>query len=658
VDQLLNAVLSNALAACFLAVLVAVVGFLYRRPALLHVLWLFVLIKLITPPLVHITVPELTWPTLPAPVDTPVEEETVSSPGTTISESPEIAEAILLLEEEGNPPVREPEKPEVLPQAQHFLTAVPEPISWKNLAILLWLAGSLGWVVLALVRIRRFQGLLPNGRRGPTWLQKETRALAKCLGLKTYPLVWLLPGRVTPMLWTLGRMPRLLVPAGLLDRLGQTERQALLVHELAHLRRGDHWVRLFELVVTALFWWHPVVWWARHQIREAEEQCCDAWVLWVLPGSARAYALTLVETVDYLSESRHVKPLLASGLGPGDDLKRRLTMIMRGTTPRALTRASLLGLLAMGIFLLPLMPGLAQDREKRTPDQDRPAQEQRAQKQIADLQRQLERHHAEIRQIEQRIRQIQGEIGRRGDPGLKRERKVEIQKVEIQGEKGRPGPPEPKREVRVEVKEVNGTKIIQLAPKSGQIIRGEGRVIVAEAPKDPKAKGPMRIEIREGDKVRVIELPAGSRVISGGEKGREEVKVYAIAKGVNLGVSPPVPAVRFHPPGGGPPEAERRLAEVERRLGDLTRMIDELRGELRRIPHLAPGMPGTPPGMHMPGPPPGDSGLRRNPQPNPPGGPLPPHGGPGQPGSPPGGGGSPPPGHQHGGPGHPPQPTR
>jgi len=43
-----------------------------------------------------------------------------------------------------------------------------------------------------------------------------------------------------------------------------------------------------------LYWWCPLVWWAQRELREAEEECCDAWVLWALPGSAARYAHALV----------------------------------------------------------------------------------------------------------------------------------------------------------------------------------------------------------------------------------------------------------------------------------------------------------------------------------------------------------------------------
>ena len=85
------------------------------------------------------------------------------------------------------------------------------------------------------------------------------------------------------MLWTFSPRARLLLPGELMDELSEDAVKTLLVHELAHYRRRDHWVRGLELIAASLFWWHPVVWWAIREIREVEEECCDAWVVDQLP---------------------------------------------------------------------------------------------------------------------------------------------------------------------------------------------------------------------------------------------------------------------------------------------------------------------------------------------------------------------------------------
>src|SRR5262249_22592140 len=140
---------------------------------------------------------------------------------------------------------------------------------------------------------------------------------------------------VPPMVWAgLGRA-RLFFPVHLLDRLDADGQATLLAHELAHVRRGDHWVRPLELLVTGLYWWCPLVWWARRQIHIHEEECWDAWVVSALP--ARTYAAAILETVDFLAEVRAVLPLAASALGRVRFLKRRLTQIMLRTNPRNLS---------------------------------------------------------------------------------------------------------------------------------------------------------------------------------------------------------------------------------------------------------------------------------------------------------------------------------
>src|SRR5262249_41375110 len=139
----------------------------------------------------------------------------------------------------------------------------------------------------------------------------------------------------------------------------------VVAQEVAHVRRRDHWVRVLELLVLGLYWWFPLAWWARRELHEAEEECCDAWVVWALPASPRAYATALVETLDFLSGARPALPPAASGVGPLHVMRRRLTRTMRGSASRPLTGAGLLALGGLGVVLLPLVPSWAQDPNAR-----------------------------------------------------------------------------------------------------------------------------------------------------------------------------------------------------------------------------------------------------------------------------------------------------
>jgi bla regulator protein BlaR1 len=349
VESLLSSALSNAVVASLLAVIVAAVARICRRPAVVHALWLLVLLKLLTPPLVPLPV---TW--LRTPDATPV-----------------VAEALPLPGEPAEPPASLAETAEesVTPEADSAPADSAIVVSWSSVVLICWLCGSLAWWTIAGARLIRFHRLLQAARTAPETVQEQARRLAALLGLRRCPPVLFVSAPLTPMLWALGLSPRLLVPVELWRRLCVQQQDTLLAHELAHLRRGDHWVRRLEFVVLGLYWWHPVVWWARRRLQEAEEECCDARVIALLPDAASAYASVLVETVAFLSQTRAAALLGASGAGQVPLLKRRLTMILTANSSEKSSRVAFWSVLGLGALLLPLTPGSAQPEAPPPPEQ-------------------------------------------------------------------------------------------------------------------------------------------------------------------------------------------------------------------------------------------------------------------------------------------------
>ena len=218
-----------------------------------------------------------------------------------------------------------------------------------------------------------------GARPAPPELSRRLADLAGRLGLQRAPMAWIVPARIPPMLWVplFGR-PRLALPEELWGRLDPIQQEAILAHELAHLKRRDHWVRRLEAAVLGLYWWDPMAWWARREVERAEEECCDAWVVGSLPSAVGAYAEALVATATYLSGARRPIPLGASGVGSLEPIKRRLQMILSDQRKVATARTAPRAILVLGMLSLPCLPGLASSNPPPNPAREPAPREESA----------------------------------------------------------------------------------------------------------------------------------------------------------------------------------------------------------------------------------------------------------------------------------------
>jgi beta-lactamase regulating signal transducer with metallopeptidase domain len=116
--------------------------------------------------------------------------------------------------------------------------------------------------------------------------------------------------------------PVILVPASALTGMDPAYLEALLLHELAHIRRYDHWVNMLQTQVEMLGFYHPAVWWISSVMRIERENCCDDLVVGALPDR-RVYLRALVQ----LEEMRGALPSFGVAAAGGSLLNRvrRLT---------------------------------------------------------------------------------------------------------------------------------------------------------------------------------------------------------------------------------------------------------------------------------------------------------------------------------------------
>ncbi|MEZ6197281.1 MAG: M56 family metallopeptidase [Planctomycetota bacterium] len=354
--NLVEMLLANAVWAAPLALLAWVVGSRTRSPALAHAVWLVVLLKLVTPPIFEVPLPGLA-PESAAPV------AVASAPRETddlADLDPAVAAFVRFSEREelaapAPAPVAVPAAP---------ATAETSPAVWAGRAALaLWAIGSIAVAGLAWRRARAFRRLLRCGEAPPRELARRAHRLARRLGLARAPRIVVVPAQVSPMIWGLGRGTTLVLPRDLGRMLSRRELETLLLHELAHVLRRDHWVRFVEIAAVVLYWWNPVLWLCRRELRRCEEECCDAWVVTTLPEEGRSYASALITCIDYVAGVPRPVPPTASALGAAGLMKRRVEMILSARRRARLDGRARLALALAALLALPVLPVLAQDEK-------------------------------------------------------------------------------------------------------------------------------------------------------------------------------------------------------------------------------------------------------------------------------------------------------
>lgn len=192
----------------------------------------------------------------------------------------------------------------------------------------------------------RFRRRLRTTFRAPPSVQRVVAACASELGLRKAPQTVMTDDQVSPMVWC-GWRRRLILPAGLWAELDKIGRQAVVYHELAHLRRRDHWVCWIESLIGLIYWWNPLVWLIRRRLHAEADHSCDAWVTWLMPRGRRSYAEALVRTREYVTVNYPAAPVLGIGVvtGRARQFARRLTMVMtESKRPRASANGIALGL--------------------------------------------------------------------------------------------------------------------------------------------------------------------------------------------------------------------------------------------------------------------------------------------------------------------------
>jgi beta-lactamase regulating signal transducer with metallopeptidase domain len=186
-----------------------------------------------------------------------------------------------------------------------------------------WLAGVLVLLLRAggsWYEVHRLRRLARSFAPSP-W-QASAERLAGRLALNAS--VWVSELSAVDVPTVLGWLrPVILLPVSAIAQLPAAQVEAILAHELAHIRRHDYLVNLVQAVVEAVLFYHPAVWWVSARIREEREQCCDEIVV-ALSGRRDEYAEALAALEQRRAGHRVLAPAATDG-----QLLRRIKRILQ-----------------------------------------------------------------------------------------------------------------------------------------------------------------------------------------------------------------------------------------------------------------------------------------------------------------------------------------
>ena len=308
----------------------------FRRAHLAHALWMLVLLKALTPPIVASPTSAFSW--LQGPQ---VNVETTQA--STVPTLPS-ATAIVAMNAQGKQP-----RPASAGTDRPTRTLRGSLAKWTAL---FWSTGSallLSWIVLAQVvwwrRLRRSSLPVPSA------LQAQLEDIAFQLGMPAAPRLIVSTLNLGPVAGGIVR-PTVVLPAQLQGRT-PCALEPLLAHELVHLRRLDPLWSLIQWAAVSLLWWHPVVWWASRSASRYREWCCDAEVIGALSCPPATYAESLL---DLLRKETMRRPLPVPLTLPITCVTRRRIEHIMQAAPFSSRPSRRHWLVAIGLAFL-LLPG-------------------------------------------------------------------------------------------------------------------------------------------------------------------------------------------------------------------------------------------------------------------------------------------------------------
>jgi bla regulator protein blaR1 len=233
--------------------------------------------------------------------------------------------------------------------------------------VLFWLAGFLAVVATWCVRWWKISAAIRESTPLRSGAELETlRRLERAAGLSTQLPILSSSTMLEPGVFGVFR-PVLLWPKGISGHLAPNHLEAVLAHELCHVRRRDNLAAAFHMLIEALFWFYPLLWWLGARLIDERERACDEQVL-ELGGRREVYAESILKVCEFCVGS----PLACVAGVTGSDLKKRMVHIMSEHIGQKLdfTKKLLLTAAAFVAIVVPIIFGFLNPPASRAQSAD------------------------------------------------------------------------------------------------------------------------------------------------------------------------------------------------------------------------------------------------------------------------------------------------
>jgi len=295
-----------------LVVFIGAIDLLLRRriwPQVMYALWLLVLVKLILPPTFSLSTSVVSQFRMLAD-RTAVEQRKIDMPADLPAVRTNTEITPLALDGSIDPA---PDRDGMMsgkaaepagPVLSAGVTASVERVGlhWKVWAMVVWLAGVIILGLWTAVRFRKLRQL-HSGKYSdtdlPEWFGTLLTNTAKKLGLRKLPGIVLSRNIASPAVFGTFR-PVLVLPADTVRHLSQKRTEHILLHELAHIKRGDLKINSFYMLLQIVYWFNPMLWLLRGRLQHLRELCCDATVAGILREKTTDYRETILQNAKWL----------------------------------------------------------------------------------------------------------------------------------------------------------------------------------------------------------------------------------------------------------------------------------------------------------------------------------------------------------------------